>query len=110
MTANQIAYWTMQEQKRSNLADETERNRANVAKEVETNRSNLANEVERNRSNLANEALTGFANQTARNRQVTDTVRSGFQNARDLSGIFKDLQGTNTSNLMGLIKLLEGIL
>lgn len=58
MTANQIAYWTLQETKRSNLI-----------KEGETRRTNLANEgikrsqiYETTRANRAQEALKGQEN------------------------------------------------
>lgn len=44
MTANQVAYWNLQETKRSHQADETERNRSNVAREAENYRTNYANE------------------------------------------------------------------
>lgn len=33
MTSNQIAYWKLQEERRSNLVDEAERQRANIAQE-----------------------------------------------------------------------------
>lgn len=49
MTTNQIAYWNLEELKRTNLAKETETNRANLAKEAETRRSNLENEKETRR-------------------------------------------------------------
>lgn len=64
MTANQIAYWRLQEDKRHNLAQEgisgdtlSETKRSNIAKEAETNRSNLAKEMELNRANVTNEML-----------------------------------------------------
>lgn len=44
MTQNQIAYWKLQEDKRSNLARETETNRSNLARETEEHRSNVASE------------------------------------------------------------------
>lgn len=46
MTANQIAYWNLQENKRHNRSVETETNRSNVARETETNRSNKAREFQ----------------------------------------------------------------
>lgn len=68
-TANQIAYWKLQEEKRSNVSRETETNRSNLASEAETNRHNLATEevasgslTETIRSNLAKEAETNRAN------------------------------------------------
>ena len=68
MTNNQIQYLKYLEDKRSNIARETETNRDNTARLQETNRyntiytgetgrSNLARETETNRSNLANEAI-----------------------------------------------------
>lgn len=50
MTRNQIAYWAL----------------------VETNRSNLVREYETRRSNLASESLTGYQNQTNRNKVEQD--------------------------------------
>lgn len=44
MTSNQIAYWNLQELKRSNVARETETNRSNLAREGETSRHNVAQE------------------------------------------------------------------
>lgn len=44
MTANQIAYWNLQETKRSNQVRELETERSNRAKEFETQRSNMAKE------------------------------------------------------------------
>lgn len=55
MTKNELAYWDLQESKRSNLARETETNRNNVAVENETKRANLAREKETNRSNQVRE-------------------------------------------------------
>lgn len=42
MTANQVAYWQLQETKRDNVARLTESNRHNVAVENETVRHNTA--------------------------------------------------------------------
>lgn len=65
MTANQIAYWKLQEEKRSNLADELEAKRSNIARERETHRSNVTQEShqksvlgETARSNRARERET----------------------------------------------------
>lgn len=44
MTQNQIRYWELQEQKRSNQIREAETERANRAKETETNRANVEQE------------------------------------------------------------------
>lgn len=75
MTRNQIAYWELQESKRSNRARETETHRTNLAQETETNRANLARETETNRSNLARERQAAI-----------DSARSydlGLQNLRE---------------------------
>lgn len=72
MTANQVAYWNLQESRRSNLANEdikrrnlTETRRSNLTQELakflglkESARSNRANEAEKHRSNVKNESLT----------------------------------------------------
>lgn len=55
MTTTQIAYWTLQEEKRKNLAQEKELNRSNLAREAENYRSNYARESENTRSNVAKE-------------------------------------------------------
>lgn len=62
MTTNQLKYWTLEEDKRSHRAQETETNRANIMKERETERSNKAKELENKRSNLAKESETARAN------------------------------------------------
>lgn len=46
MTANQIAYWNLQETKKHNRATEAETNRSNVARETETHRSNRVREFQ----------------------------------------------------------------
>lgn len=68
MTANQLAYWQLQETKRHNLALEdleqqkaTETGRANIARERETNRSNLVSESEQYRYHTL-ENLLGLRN------------------------------------------------
>lgn len=62
MTANQINYWKLQEEKRANAARELETHRANLATERENKRSNRAREYETNRANLAQEALKKESN------------------------------------------------
>lgn len=85
MTANQIAYWNLQELNRSNVAKETETNRSNLVKEQETKRSNLANEAltrQRDRNNydiaIKNYYQTKTMNQWQRNYQE----RSFWENRR----------------------------
>lgn len=55
MTQNQIAYWKLQEEKRSNLASEGETSRHNIATESETERSNRVQQGEAKRHNLSTE-------------------------------------------------------
>lgn len=69
MTRNQIEYWNLKEQQRSNQAREMwqmqtldETKRSNLAREVETARSNLANESETHRANLEREKETRRSN------------------------------------------------
>lgn len=56
MTRNQIEYWKLKEQQRSNKASQAEQSRSNKAQEQETVRSNRARESETHRSNLINES------------------------------------------------------
>lgn len=86
MTQNQIAYWSLQETKRSNKAQEAETNRHNKAGEAELGRHNLVTEAETERHNRATELLTSQANaELARHnaatellgqQQLAETVRS----------------------------------
>lgn len=89
MTANQIAYWAnverersnraneyltskkLDEERRSNIANEKELNRSNVAREGETWRSNVAREGETFRHNIADEALTRRRNQIETGKALT---------------------------------------
>lgn len=64
MTVNQLQYWTLQEQKRANRANEQETRRSNRAREFETQRHNVRSEqidtdrnIEQKRSNQAQEVL-----------------------------------------------------
>lgn len=82
MTRNQIAYWEMMENRRSNLAKERETNRSNLANERETNRSNLAREAETMRNNLVVSAETNRANlareaETNRNNLINESIAKG---------------------------------
>lgn len=88
MTQNQIAYWSLQETKRSNLIREAETERSNKAKETETNRSNVARETETKRSNLVNEG---------RNQQLVDAQvhRMEVQNRNDTANaVFNGIDKT----------------
>lgn len=95
MTANQIAYQKVLEDKRSHLAGEVETNRSNLANEelkrqqnVETNRSNLVNEnlksqqnAETARSNRANESLQQQRNDETRRSNLANEALTGQRNA-----------------------------
>lgn len=79
VTYNQIAYWNLQETKRSNLAREAETIRSNRVQEAEAIRSNMAREWETNRSNLARENETARANrayekETKRHNEVSEAL------------------------------------
>lgn len=75
MTQNQINYWKLQEERRSNLAQEGETKRSNLAKEAETNRSNIAKETETHRSNVANEGVAfGNLSETQRSHQAQESI------------------------------------
>lgn len=83
MTANQIAYWNLQEQRRSNLERERETQRSNLAKEKETNRSNLAREHlqgseldETVRSNLVKEQFNiSNLQESSRHNRADESIR-----------------------------------
>lgn len=75
MTQNQINYWKLQEERRSNLAQEGETKRSNLAKEYETNRSNLAKETETHRSNMASEGVAfGNLSEAQRSHQAQEAL------------------------------------
>lgn len=93
MLATQISYWSLQETKRSNRANEKETNRHNLMTEKEINRHNVVTEKETERHNKETERLTDkqittnynialnqlanqrYANETAR-RQATTQAKS----------------------------------
>lgn len=94
MTANQIAYWSLDETKRANLAREAETNRANLARETETHRANVASEgidisklAETSRHNKASESIDlGQLGETKRHNKVAESQnrsRINAQNALD---------------------------
>lgn len=104
MTANQIAYWNLQETRRSNAIKENETRRSNEAKEQETHRSNLMKESEarKNRDLKQDELLDKFRTSRLQRKLaaaefVTDTVKDavgGKYSAREhmsdkLSDAFK---------------------
>lgn len=64
MTSNQVSYWNLIEQQRSNREREKETNRSNLIKEGETHRSNVAKERENERSNQVKEMETARHNRT----------------------------------------------
>lgn len=85
MTRNQIAYWELQETKRTNRAKEAETHRSNTAQEKETNRSNLAREAETNRANLAREkqaAIDSNRNYQLGLANLAEVIRNNTENQR----------------------------
>lgn len=105
MTQNQIAYWELEEKKRSNRVQEGETKRHNVATEfiqagtleenkrhnvvsegiafgtlAETERSNKARESETHRTNLANEALKHESNLYSREVGMAQVAESNRHN------------------------------
>lgn len=75
MTQNQIAYWTLQESRRSNQV-----------REAETMRSNKAKEAENYRTNTANEQIKAA-------QQRAQQERYAFQNAADFVGMLNPIKG-----------------
>lgn len=78
MTANQIAYWNMRENERSNRARETEENRSNLVREAETERSNRAKEYETFRHNFRSENETERHNkkgEAQKDRELDESER-----------------------------------
>lgn len=70
MTSNQIAYWNLEELKRSNAAKEGETRRSNLAREAETSRHNVAQEyIDKSRVSVER----GKAAETARHNVKTET-------------------------------------
>lgn len=103
MTHNQIEYWKLQEQKRSNAANERENARHNVASEVETNRSNLAKETisagtlaEDMRHNRAGESETYRHNMANENEATRSNKAREFETWR--SNLAREIE-TQRSNL-----------
>lgn len=80
MTANQIAYWNMRENERSNRANEAETNRSNVTRERETERSNRAKEAENYRHNFATEGETERHNKRTEAQTDTKLAEDGRHN------------------------------
>nr|AVX53604.1 putative ORF1 [Marmot picobirnavirus] len=92
MTEMLVKYWTLMENKRSNLAKEQEQHRSNITNEDiqrdrialgyaelgERQRSNLANEKEYQRSNLANEEINRLRART-QTASTAANIWQGFQ-------------------------------
>lgn len=104
MTANQLSYLTLEENKRSNLARERETNRSNLANETETNRSNVARETETNRHNLATEGETNRANlvgeQLQRDRLTEDARHNKATEAETTRNNNLVASGVHERNIM----------
>lgn len=125
MTSNQIAYWTLEETKRANLAKERENNRTNLANEEirrqtnqinqsigygnlsETRRANLAKETELNRHQVRTEnqkdvdqaiesAKTAILQQNADTNSYNALINE--RNAATNAGMLAESQRTNYAN------------
>ena len=90
MTQMQVAYWTLQEEKRANQAKEQELHRSNVTKETETQRANLANE-----------SLTRERNRFQNIKDLSSAIDTGVKTIKNVVGI-SDVTG----NLKSIIPLL----
>lgn len=128
MTSNQIAYWSLQEQKRSNAAKEyeTARNNAaieaitkkrdantyilgshqlneavrhNVASEAETSRSNQAREYETGRHNRKTESLQAYSQAEMQRHNRQTEVLAGSQLSEAIRHNTAVETETNRSNL-----------
>lgn len=125
MTSNQIAYWTLEETKRANLAKERENNRTNLANEeikrqsnqitqslgygnlAETRRANQAKETELNRHQVRTEnqkdvdqaiesAKTAILQQNADTNSYNALINA--KNAATNAGMLAETQRTNYAN------------
>lgn len=86
MTANQVAYWNMVENRRANLAKEHELNRSNVVKEQLTERevkSKEARAATQNRLDTINALIGG--------------VESATRTIKNVTGVGKDVASILTS-------------
>lgn len=73
MTSNQIAYWNLQELKRSNVARETETNRSNRAREGETSRHNVVQEyIDKSRVSLDRNKLAEMSRHNRKTEAQSD--------------------------------------
>lgn len=80
MTQNQIAYWNLQETKRSNATREQETNRHNVATERENERHNTVSEGEIGRHNVVTERETTRHNRETENFNISQLQESQRHN------------------------------
>lgn len=76
MTANQVNYWTLQEQKRSNLVREAETERANKAKEAENYRTNSANEALKSETNAINKGHYAITDEIAKKKLASEVFKN----------------------------------
>lgn len=85
MTQNQIAYWTLQETKRSNAVNEQERER-----------TNRANEGIKSREATVKEGQLGVNAQRAKVQNINDSINTGVNILKALTG--------GASQISGIIK------
>lgn len=94
MTTNQVAYWTLVESKRSNLAREEETHRSNIANETETHRHNVATE--------SNQYIQAMAAQTSAAAAWSQAQTAALRQSADAAyqqGQLKVQQATLNENI-----------
>lgn len=110
MTQNALAYLSLQETKRHQLATEKEQQRSNLARETEAVRSNVAREVESNRSAVAREVLESRKHditQAYNTWVTTEQTRSNM--AREFETHRHNVVTEQTANAQTLNSALQGL-
>lgn len=93
MTANQIAYWNLQETQRSNRAKEQENERTHMATEKETARSNKAKEALTGSLNAGQLARWEAQNRTDMANAVTGGIKNVSQALFGRNGVIGGISG-----------------
>lgn len=102
MTQNQIAYWNMQEQKRANLAKESETERSNKAKERETFRSNVAQEGLTHDKNVETERHNRYG-------EKVDTAKAITGGIKDVSSAWHSLRQAGSEDSKRFANITSGL-
>lgn len=104
MTTTQVAYWSLQEEKRKNRAQEAELNRSNLEREKENFRSNSTREKETERANRERERENYRSNraresETARSNVANEDLKRVAQREIERSNIEREaIDRTQASN------------